>query len=203
MDMEVPLAQSEKLPVHPHHLVDTSLPFSAPYSINIRTSHLSDKESVKLAEHINTLHTTCHSYQQLFNQMHTFLHSCPLKIISVTAQPTKSSTPHNIVDLVAHLLYNTNLQESPTHPHPTLCEPCSTQARYAAIHADYSALMFITDHKSLINAIADTSKQYPTSTFAASQTILSQLEHKPSHRIALFTGADTPTKPAPLSQLSS
>ena len=173
MDMEVIFDQSEKTPVHPHHLVDTSLPFSAPYSINICTSHLSDQESTTLPKHLNMLHTTCDSYQQLFNQIHTYLHSCPLKFISVTAQPTKSSTPHNIVDLVAHLLYNTNLQESPIYPHPTLCEPCSTQKRYAAIHADYSALMSTTDHKSLMNAIADTSKQYLASTLAASQTILS------------------------------
>jgi hypothetical protein len=63
--------------------------------------------------------------------------------------------------------------------------------------------MSATDHKSLMNAIVDTSKQYPASTLAASQTILSQLQHKPGQCIALFTGADTPTKPAPLSQLSS
>ena len=118
-------------------------------------------------------------------------------------QSTKSNNPQNIVDLAAHLLYNTTLQDSSIHPHPILCDPCSTQARYAIVHADYSALMSTTDHKSLTLAIDDTSKKYPACTLAASQTILSQLHHTSPHRVALFTGADTPTQPAPLTQLSS
>ena len=149
------------------------------------------------------MQTTSSDYQQLFNQAHIYLHSCPLKIISITAKPSKSDHPQSIVDVMAHLLYNPTIQESPLALSHTLLEPCPLQSRQAITHADYSALMSPTDHQALTLAVADMSKPFPASTLNASHTIMSQLHNKLRPRIALFTAADTPAQPAPLTQLSS
>jgi hypothetical protein len=146
-------------------LVDTHLP-EQPYAVNIVTSFLSDNEASTLINAINVIQRDSPTYQHLYNLVHSFLCSSPLKLVSVSVTPDRSQTPLSLIDIAAHIHFNPTLLNT-SNITPILNSPCTPQARHALVHATLHPLMSPPDHKALTQAVLNPTHTLPASTQSA------------------------------------